>query len=113
MSIPILKAEDVTYKEDDPINTGVGLDKIIEEEDKRVEEEDGLVERAGNNGGSKKDIRTKIIEFVKGQGYLHTPGEKEFDDESSDLFAKDDVLVEIAVTNGVDREVIGQLMRGQ
>ena len=110
MSIPILKAEDVTYKEDDPINTGDGLDKIVEEEDKRIEEEDGLVERAGNNGGNKKDIRTKIIEFVKSQGYSHAQYGQELDDEYSDLFSKDDILIEMAVSNGVDREVIGQLM---
>ena len=45
MTLSILKKEDVTYNEDDPINTGVDLDKIIHEEDKRIEEEYGLMER--------------------------------------------------------------------
>lgn len=110
MSIPILSKEDVMDREDDPINMEIGLNRSIVEDDQRIEEEEGLKERAEHNGGSKKDIREKIIEFIKSQGCLHTPCEQEFDDETNDIFAKDDILIEIAITSGVDREVIKQIM---
>lgn len=110
MSIPILRKEDVMNREDDPINMEIGLNRSIVEDDKRIEEEESLKERAKNNGGSKNGIREKIIDFIKSQEYLYASCEQEFDDETNDIFAKDDVLIEIAITSGVDREVIKQIM---
>lgn len=106
----MLRKEDVMDGEYDPINMEIGLNRSIAEDDQRIEEEEGLKERAKNNGGSKKDIREKIIEFVKSQEYLYTPCEQEIDGETNDIFAKDDVLIEIAITNGVDKDVIKQII---
>lgn len=110
MPIGILRKEDVINK--DPIDMEVGLDKSILEEDERIEKEDELLNRAGNNGGNKKDIREKIIEFIKSQGYVHAPGGKEVDYETTDLFGKDGVLVEVAITDGIDAEVLRQMIEG-
>lgn len=110
MSIPILNKEDVMNREDDPMNMEIGLNDSILEDDKRIENEEGLKERAKNNVGSAKGIREKIIDFLKSQEYLYSQCEQEFDDETNDIFAKDDVLIEIAITNGVDRGVIKQIL---
>ncbi len=59
------------------------------------------------------EIRRKIIDFIKSQGYSHTEGEKEFDDETNDMFARDGTLVEVTTTVGVDNEVIKQIMGEQ
>lgn len=96
MPIPILNKENVVDKED-PINMETGLNKSISEDDKRIEEEIN-------------DIREKIIEFIKNQGYLYTEGDQEFDDETNDIFGKGDTLIEITITTGVDNEVMKQIM---
>lgn len=111
MSMPILRKEDVIYRED-PINMETGLNKSVVEEDNRIEEENGLIGRIENNGGHKKDIRDMIIDFVKSEGYSHTEGDKDFDDETNDLFAKDDILVQMTITTGIDETVIRQIMEG-
>lgn len=94
-------------REEDHIIKEIGLNRSIVEDDNRIKEGDGLQERARNN---EKDIREKIIDFIKSQGYLYTPCEQEFDDETNDIFAMDDVLIEIAITSGVDQDVIKQIM---
>lgn len=110
MSIPILSKEEVDRE--DPINMETGLNRSIIEDDKRIEEDDGLNERSKSNGGSKKDIRDSIIEFIKNQGYLHTEGEQEFDDETNDIFGKDGTLIELAITTGIDDGVMKQVIGG-
>lgn len=70
------------------------------------------MERVGNNGENKKGIREKIIEFIKSQGYIHSPGEKEVDYETTDLFGKDGTLVEVIITDGIDTDVLGQMIKG-
>jgi hypothetical protein len=110
MSIPILSKEAVVYKkEEDPINMEIGLSESICAEDKKIEEEmsHGVAVGDEKNVG---DIRRKIIDFIKSQGYLHTEGEREFDDETNDLFTKGDTLVEMAITIGIDNGVIKQIM---
>jgi hypothetical protein len=109
MAIPMLNKEDVVERED-PINMEEGLNRSIIEDDKRIEEEDGLKERLKNNGGHKKDIREKIIEFLKSQGYLYTEGDQEFDDETNDIFGKDGTLIEMTITTGIDSKVMDQIM---
>ena len=109
MPIQILNKENVMEKED-PIGMEVALNKSIIEEDERIEKEDELLERVRNNGGHKKDIREKIIEFIKSQGYAHAPGKKEVDYETTDLFGKDDVLVEVVITGGIGTDVIRQFL---
>lgn len=111
MSIPILKKEDVVDGED-PINMESALNKSIADENKRIEEENGLLERSENNGGHKKDIRDKIIDFMIKEGYPHTEGERDFDNETNDLFSNDDILIEITITTGIDNEVIRQIIGG-
>lgn len=109
MPIQMLSKEKV--EKEDPINMDMNLNKSIVEEDKRIEEAYELEERLKNNGGSKKDIREKIIDFIKSQGYSYAQGRQEFDDETSDLFAKGDILIEVAITIGIDNEVIKQMMK--
>jgi hypothetical protein len=110
MPIPILGKEDVVYKrEEDYIHMETGLSESIDAEDNKIEE-GGTHDVTVNNEKSVGDIRRKIIDFIKSQGYAHAEGEREFDDETNDLFTKDGTLVEIAVTIGVDNEVIKQIM---
>jgi len=63
----------------------------------------------GDNGDN-GDIRKKIIEFIKNEGYQYTEGDQEFDDETNDLFGKDGTLIEISITIGIDNEVMKQIM---
>jgi hypothetical protein len=99
MSIPILNKEDVAYtKEDDLANTEIGLSESIGTDDKRIDEE------------SIDDIRRKIVDFIKSQGYAYAEGEREFDDETNDIFTKGSTLVELAITIGIDNEVIKQIV---
>lgn len=110
MSISILKKEDVIYKkEEDPANTEVGLSESIAADDKVIEEE-GSQEIAINNGENIDDIRRKIIDFVKSQGYAHVESGSEFSDETNDIFTKGGTLVELTITIGIDNEVIKQIM---
>lgn len=109
MSIQLLSKEKVD--KEDPINMDMNLDKSIREEDKRMEDIYELQERSKNNGGNKKDIRDKIIDFIKSQGYSHTQGKQEFDDEINDLFANGDTLIEVVITTGIDNEVIKQIIK--
>lgn len=123
MSIPILSREDVVYKkEEDPINTELGLSESIAEDDKATEEDDKATEEDGSqkaeesqetvvNGGEKvDDIRRKIIDFIKSQGYAYAEGEREFDDETNDMFTKGGTLVELAITIGIDNKVIKEIV---
>jgi hypothetical protein len=99
MSIPILNKENVVHtKEDDPVNTETGLSESIDAEDKKIDEE-GI-----------DDIRRKIVDFIKSQGYAYAEGEREFDDETNDIFTKGGTLVELAITIGIDNEVIKQIV---
>ena len=63
----------------------------------------------GDNGDN-GDIRKKIIEFIKNEGYQYTEGDQEFDDETNDLFGKDGTLIEISITIGIDNEVMKQIV---
>ena len=109
MSIKMLSKEKV--EKEDPINMNMNLDKSIIEEDKILEDAYELEERSKNNGGRVKSIREKIIDFIKSQGYSHTKKKEEFDDETNDLFAKDDILVDIVIVTGLDNEIIEQMMK--
>lgn len=109
MSIPTLNKEDVLYKkEEDPIDMEIGLSESVDAEDKKIEEESH--DAAENIEESIDDIRGKIIEFMKSRGYAYAEGEREFDDETNDLFAKGGTLVELAITVGIDKEVIDQII---
>ena len=111
MSIPIPNKEDVVYnKEEDPINKEIGLSESVNEEDNKIEENEPLGTIVSSEEGI-DDIRIKIVNFMKSQGYSYAEGEREFDDEISDIFAKGSTLVEIAITVGIDEEVIKQLMK--
>lgn len=102
MSIPIQNKEDVIYKkEEDPINMETGLKDSIDDDNKKIEEE--------INEESIDDIRRKIVDFMKSLGYSYSEGEREFDDETNDLFTKGSTLIELAITVGIDNEVIKQL----
>lgn len=110
MSIPILSREDVVYKkEEDPINMEVGLNESVDAEDKKIEEE-GSHDTTVNNEEGIDNIRKKIVDFIKSQGYSYAEGEREFDDETNDIFTKDNTLVELAITVGIDNEVIKQII---
>ncbi len=109
MQIPILRKEEVS--KEDPINMDLNLDRCIREEERREEEDFALKDRANNNGGRKKDIRDKIRELIKSEGFSHTEGEEQFDDETSDLFAYGGTLIEVVITTGIDEEVIKQMMK--
>lgn len=110
MSIPILSKEDVVYKkEEDPAHTEVGLSESVAEEDRKIEE-DGSSGVTTNGGEDIDDIRRKIVDFIKSQGYSYVEGEREFDDETNDLFTKGGTLVELAITIGIDNEVIKQII---
>ena len=111
ISIPILKKEDVVDGED-PINMESSLNKSIADDDKMIEEENGLLERSENNGGHKKDIRDKVIDFMRKEGYFHTEGETDFDDETNDLFSNDSTLIDVTITTGIDNKVIMQVIGG-
>ncbi len=108
MPIQLLSKEKV--EKEDPINMELNLNKSLKEEDKRMEEAYELEERSKNNGGSKKNIREKIIDFMKSQGYSYAQGRQEFDDETSDLFGKGDILIEVAITIDIDNEVVKQMI---
>lgn len=111
MSIPMLRDEDVVYKkEEDPVHTEVGLSESIAEEDRRIKGENDSSDTVTNGGEDIDDIRRKIVDFIKSQGYSYVEGEREFDDETNDLFTKGGTLVELAITIGVDNEVIKQIM---
>ena len=109
MAIELLNKEKVD--KENPIDMDNNLDRTILEEDKRMEDAYDLQERLKSNGGRKKDIREKIADFVKSQGYSHSQGKQEFSDETSDLFANGDILIEVIIINGMDREVIEQIMK--
>jgi hypothetical protein len=109
MQIPILREEEVN--KEDPINMDLNLDRCVREEEKREEDDCALKDRANNNGGSKKDIRERIIDLIKSQGFSHVEGKEEFDDETSDLFAYGETLVEVVITTGIDEEVVKQMMK--
>ena len=111
MSIPILNKEDVAYnKEEDPIHKEIGLSESVDEEDNKIEE-DGPHDNTVNIEEGIDDIRRKIVDFMKSKGYSYAEGEREFDDEISDIFTKGSTLVEIAITVGIDEEVIKQIMK--
>lgn len=86
----------------------IGLTDSVENV-KRIEEDEYHDIKESDNENI-DDIRRKIIEFMKSLGYLYTEGEREFDDEINDLFGKGNTLVEIAITVGIDNEVIKQIM---
>lgn len=112
MSIPMQNKRDVVYnKEDDPMYNEIGLKESIDEEDKKIEDgpHDGSHDAEANNEESIDDIRTKIVDFIKSQGYSYAEGEREFDDETNDLFTKGGTLIELAITVGIDKEVINQI----
>jgi hypothetical protein len=110
MLVSMLKKEDVVNKEeDDSVHTDVGLNESIGTDDKRIEEE-GSQRTDTNSGESIDDIRRKIVDFIKSQGYAYSEGEREFDDETNDIFTKGGTLVELAITIGIDNEVIKQIV---
>jgi hypothetical protein len=95
MSIPIQNKEDVVYKsEEDPINMEKGIEEEINEE-------------------NIDDIRRKIVDFMKSLGYSYAEGEREFDDETNDIFTKGNTLIELAITVGIDSEVIKQISEAE
>lgn len=107
--IPILDKSVVI--EEDPINMDAGLEKSIEEDDRRIEEEmargpdyEEIVDDVATS------IREKIVDFIKKNGFSYNERDREFDDEISDLFAKNDILVEVIITSGVEKGVIDQMM---
>jgi hypothetical protein len=109
MSVLILKKEDAAYKkEEDSANTEPGLRDSIAIENKVIEE--GSHGATTNGEENIDDIRRKIVDFIKSQGYTYAEGEREFGDETNDLFTKGGTLVELAITIGVDSEVIKQIM---
>lgn len=111
MSISIQNKDDVVYKkEEDSISNEIGLKESIDTEDKKIE--DGSQDATVNNEESIDDIRRKIVEFMKSHGYSYAEGEREFDDETNDLFTKDNTLIELAITTGIDDEVIKQIAEG-
>lgn len=87
----------------------IGLTDSVDENGKRIEEDEYHDINAGDKE-SIDDIRRKLIDFMKSLGYSYTEGELEFDDEINDLFGKGGTLVEIAITVGIDNEVIKQIM---
>ncbi len=99
MSIPILDKSVV--KEEDPINMDEALDKILKEDECEERKE-------GDEG---QDIREKIIAFIKNEGFSYKEGPQEIEDETSDLFAKNDMLVEMIITSGVDKNVLDEIMK--
>ncbi len=55
-----------------------------------------------------KDIREQIIEFLKSKGYKHMPGTYQaFTEDTSDLFVKDEELIEVIVCNDVQDDTLG------
>lgn len=57
-----------------------------------------------------EDIRIQIIEFLEDQGYRHVPVEQEFEHEVSDLFIKDEQLVEIVINNEIPKDVLERIV---
>ena len=55
------------------------------------------------------DIRDQIIEFMKSKGYKCSHGEP--GDDIRDFFAKDTTLIEVIITEGVDKEVLEQVIQ--
>ncbi len=103
--IPILDKSVVI--EEDILDMEAGLEKSIAEEDRRIERElidEYIVENDDN-------IRGKIADFIKNYGFVHAKGNQEFDNETSDLFAKNGTLVEIVITSGVDKGLLDQMVK--
>ncbi len=105
MQIEILSKEKVI--DEDPINMDLNLERCLIEEDKRIEEDYEIQEKTKID----KDIREKIIDFITSQGYSYAKGDQEFNDETNDLFASGETLVEVVITTGIDDKIIEQMMK--
>lgn len=56
-------------------------------------------------------IRDKMIEFLKGNGYIHMPTtEEEFEDETTDFFTKGEQLIQITINDSIPEEIINQMV---
>jgi hypothetical protein len=109
MPIPILNKEDMVYKKDMVGKEDDNANVKIRKEESGIEEE-GNKKTKTSSEENVYDIRGKIIDFIKGKGYDHKEGRREFDDETNDLFAKGCTLVELTITVGIDSEIIKQFM---
>lgn len=56
-----------------------------------------------------ENIRIQIIEFLEDQGYRHVPVEQEFENEISDIFIKDEQLVEIVINSRIPKDVLERI----
>ncbi len=106
MSIPILDKSVV--KEEDPINMDAALNKILKEDECEERKE-------GNECEERKEgdeyTREKIIAFIKNEGFSYKEGPQDVEDETSDLFTKNDKLIEMIITSGVDKNVLDEIMK--
>lgn len=104
----LLSKEEI--KEEDQMIADLRLERYIEKEEKIIGEECDLIERSKGNGGTKKSLRDKIIDFIKSQGCSHKEENGEFEDETTDLFAQNGTLIEVVITTGIDNEVVDHMM---
>lgn len=57
-------------------------------------------------GGENKDIRSKIIELLKSEGYNYVPADQMFVNETYDLFIKDEKSVEIIFSDDMPEGIL-------
>lgn len=63
------------------------------------------------NGSDLIDIRDQLIEFLQSKGYKYVPTEEEFEEETTDLFIKEDQLIDITITDNIPKEVLEQMSK--
>lgn len=109
MSIPILNKEDVVQeKHGDDTNTDIESKNTMV--DSSVAKDDERQIATADSEENVDDIRKKVVDLMKNNGYVYVEGENEFKDETNDMFTKGGTLVELSITIGIDKEVIKQFM---